>query len=58
MQISRNSFDRFVYKWNGNNVTYFDSFGVEYNPKEIKKFTGNRTIEIQQIFIENRPMIR
>ena len=39
-------------------VTYFDSFGVEYNPKEIKKFKGNRTIEIQQIFIENRLMIR
>ena len=23
-----------------NSVTYFDSFGVEHNPKEIKAFTG------------------
>ena len=29
---------------NGNNVTYFDSFGVEHIPKEIKKFIGNRNI--------------
>ena len=27
---------------NGNNITYFDSFGVEYIPKEIKTFTGNK----------------
>ena len=26
---------------NGHNVTDFDSFGVEYIPKEIKKFVGN-----------------
>ena len=25
-------------------VTYFDSFGVEYIPKEIKKFRGNKHI--------------
>ena len=29
---------------NGDNVTYFDSFGVEHIPKEIKKFIGNRNI--------------
>ena len=35
---------------NGNNrrasydVIYFDSFGVEHIPKEIKKFIGNKTI--------------
>ena len=29
---------------NDNNVTYFDSFGVKYIPKEIKKFTGNKNI--------------
>ena len=29
---------------NDNNVTYFDSFGVEYIPKEIKKFIGNKNI--------------
>ena len=27
---------------NAKNVTYFDSFGVEYIQKEIKKFTGNK----------------
>ena len=28
-----------------NNVTYFDSFGVEHIPKEIKKFIGNKNIK-------------
>ena len=28
-----------------NNVTYFDSFGVEQIPKEIIKFTENRNIK-------------
>ena len=28
-----------------NNVTYFDSFGVEHIPKEIIKFTENRNIK-------------
>ena len=27
---------------NAENVTYFDSFGVEYIPKETKKFIGNK----------------
>ena len=27
-----------------NNVTYFDSFGPEHTPKEIKKFPANRNI--------------
>ena len=27
-----------------NNATYFDSFGVEHIPKEIKKFIGNKSI--------------
>ena len=27
-----------------NNVTYFDSFGVEHIPKEIKKFIKNKNI--------------
>ena len=26
------------------NVTYFDSFGVEHIPKEIRKFIGNKNI--------------
>ena len=29
---------------NDNNVTYFDSFGVEHIPKEIKKFIGNKNV--------------
>ena len=29
---------------NGNNIIYFDSFGVERIPKEIKKFIGNKNI--------------
>ena len=28
-----------------NEITYFDSFGVEYVPKEIKKFTGHKNIK-------------
>ena len=30
---------------NNNNVTYFDSFGVEHSPKEIVKFIENRNIK-------------
>ena len=29
---------------NGDNVTYFASFGVEHIPKEIKNFTSNKNI--------------
>ena len=29
---------------NGDKVTYFDSFGVEYIPKEIKTFVSNKNI--------------
>ena len=29
-----------------NNVTYFDSFGVEHIPKEVKKFISNKNIKI------------
>ena len=29
---------------NTENVTYIDSFGVEYVPKEIRKFIGNKNI--------------
>ena len=28
-----------------NNVTYFDSFGVEHIPREIKTFIGNKNIK-------------
>ena len=30
---------------NNNNVTYFDSFGVEHIPKEIKEFVRNKNIK-------------
>ena len=30
--------------WNGNNVTYFDNFGAENFPKEIKTFIGSENI--------------
>ena len=30
--------------FNDNNVTYFDSFGVEHIPKEIEKSIGNKNI--------------
>ena len=29
---------------NNNNVTYFDSFGVENIPKEFRKFIGNKNV--------------
>ena len=29
---------------NGNNVTYFDRFGVGHIPKEVKKFIRNKNI--------------
>ena len=31
---------------NDNNLIYFDNFGVEHIPKEIKKLTGDRNITI------------
>ena len=30
---------------NTENVTYFDSFGVEHIPKEIRKFIGNKNVK-------------
>ena len=35
--------------WINNDATYFDSFGVEHIPREIKKFIGNKNI-IANIF--------
>ena len=34
---------------NSKTVTYFDSFGVEHSPKEIKNFINNKSI-IKNIF--------
>ena len=36
-------------KRSSNDATYFDSFGVEHIPKEIKEFIGNRNV-IKNIF--------
>ena len=30
---------------NDNNVTYFDSFGVENIPKEIRQYIGNKNVK-------------
>ena len=30
---------------NGDNVTFFDSFGVEHIPKEVKSFISNKNIK-------------
>ena len=38
-----------------NDVTYFDSFGVEQISKEIRTFIGNKNIKI---LLEYKPMIR
>ena len=38
------SIDWIILYVNAANVTYFDGFGVEQIPKEIRKFTGNRNI--------------
>ena len=36
-----------------NEVTYLDSFGVEYIPKEVKKAIGNKDIKINIFRIQN-----
>ena len=40
MQINRNSLDSFIC----DNAIYFNSFGVEHIPEEIKKFIANKNI--------------
>ena len=37
---------------NNNNVTYFDSFGVEHIPKEIKAFIKNKNIKTNIFIIQ------
>ena len=41
---------------NNDNVTYFDSFGVEHIPKEIKTFIYNKTSK--RTFLEYKQMIQ
>ena len=33
-----------LYVQKSHNIIYFDSFGAEHTPKEIKKFIGNKNI--------------
>ena len=40
-----------------NDVTYFDSFGVEHTPKEIKVFI-DRSLSTTQIFLEYKHMVQ
>ena len=42
---------------NDDNVTYFDSFGVEHIPKEIKKFIGNKNIATNIYKIQARDSV-
>ena len=42
---------------NNKTVTYFDSFGIEHIPKEIKKFIGNRNIISNIYRIQNYHLI-
>ena len=43
---------------NSDNITYFDSFGVEYIPKEIKKFIGDKNITTNIYRVQaNEPVI-
>ena len=35
---------------NGDNLTQFDSFGIEYIPKGIEKFIGNKNITTNIIY--------
>ena len=41
---------------NANNIVYFDSFGVEHIPKDIKKFIETKIL--YQVFIEYKHKIR
>ena len=42
---------------NNNNVTYFDSFGVEHIPKEIKTFIKNKNIKTNIFRIQGNDSI-
>ena len=46
-----------LYVLNNNNVTYFDSFGVDHIPKEIEKKLS-MALPLKQIFIEYQHMIQ
>ena len=37
---------------NGNEIVYFDSFGVEHLPEEIKEFVGNKNIKASNFRVQ------
>ena len=41
--IGTHSFALYV---NDSNITYFDSFGVDHNPKEIINLIGNKNVTV------------
>ena len=45
-----------LYVNNNNNVTYFDSFGLEHIPKEIKTFINRKNIKTN--IFRNKHMIQ
>ena len=47
-----------LYAKNNNEVVYFDSFGVEHIPEEIKKFIGNKKNTLKQIYSDDRHTIQ
>ena len=40
-----------------NNITYFDSFGVEYIPKELRTFINNKNIKTNIFKIQEYDLI-
>ena len=55
--INRNSLGSFVCEYN--NMIYFNNFGVEHIPKEIKKITENKntTTNIEYEYVEYKHVI-
>ena len=49
-----------IYIFNRNEIVYFDNFGVEHVPEEIKEFFGNKNIiaNIFQVQANNSAMCR
>ena len=48
----KNTGAHWVVLYTDNGVIYFDSFGVEHVPKEIKKFIGNKDIKTNMFRIQ------
>ena len=44
--------DRIALFYNRNEIVYFDSFGVEHVPEEIKEFVGNKNIEANIFWVQ------